>query len=675
MSPRALTGLAAIAITAAAVAAACGESTRDAPPPSVSASSAAMVEPAEAKPSACARTAPQRLTPLHADVASAAVAVARLDDAAEVAILADEDQRAIHVFDATTLDELGVTSTKGKPRHVRVLADGRVAVTERDPERVALYELRAAAAEGSDAPMAELCAAELASDPYAIAEAPGALLVSSGFGAALTRLAAGDLAVQNVVPLAPEPRGVVVDPSGGRAYVSHAILGRVSVVDLADDSAAVKEISLGAGRLDTTTPLGAPTRVAPKPRASSQGYAIVPVPETDGHPFHLLVPGTTVDPGTKALGVTATYGGGRSGTIPVAPIISTIDVRAARTLTIDPQATTEGRDGNCLLPRSAALLGDALYVACLDLGEVVAFDASLVDPSTLVLRRFRVPVGPSAIATTSRGELLVWSEIDRRLSLVDTAAKKSPTLDEARRTDDVKVSVTPWEREGFEIDPVLARGRFLFHTSRDERISFLRACANCHPDGRADGLSWTSPDGLRQTPMLAGRLAGTAPFGWNGDHETIEIHVKDTAHRLGGSGFFTNDVPADKSDLAALVAYVRSLPAPAPRKTRSNRELVARGGRVFDGVCGSCHIEGATDTRTHDVHSKTPEEDKDRPFSKVGRIDTPSLVRIVGTAPYFHDGRFGSLADVVAATDGGMFSPERLGPEDRTALVAYLETL
>ena len=42
------------------------------------------------------------------------------------------------------------------------------------------------------------------------------------------------------------------------------------------------------------------------------------------------------------------------------------------------------------------------------------------------------------------------------------------------------------------------------------------ACASCHPDGRADGLSWRIEKRELQTPLLAGRLVGTHPFKWDG---------------------------------------------------------------------------------------------------------------------------------------------------------------
>src|SRR6185369_17408786 len=114
-------------------------------------------------------------------------------------------------------------------------------------------------------------------------------------------------------------------------------------------------------------------------------------------------------------------------------------------------------------------------------------------------------------------------------------------------------------------------------TSRDARISTGRACATCHPDGRDDGLLWTRPDGARQTPTLAGRLDGTAPYGWFGESPTVAQHLEKTFQRLGGTGF---KGPAARADLEALLAYVAQIPPP-PAAQAGDLDEVARGAKVF----------------------------------------------------------------------------------------------
>ena len=52
--------------------------------------------------------------------------------------------------------------------------------------------------------------------------------------------------------------------------------------------------------------------------------------------------------------------------------------------------------------------------------------------------------------------------------------------------------------QGSWVTPQIARGRALFRVTDDGRLSRDgRACASCHPDGRDDALTWSTPDGPR----------------------------------------------------------------------------------------------------------------------------------------------------------------------------------
>jgi cytochrome c peroxidase len=55
-------------------------------------------------------------------------------------------------------------------------------------------------------------------------------------------------------------------------------------------------------------------------------------------------------------------------------------------------------------------------------------------------------------------------------------------------------------------------------------------------------------------------------------------------------------------------------------------------------------------------------------------LDTPSLRFVSGTAPYFHDGRHATLADLLRAAEGKM-SWRHLDDTELDALEAYLRTL
>ena len=73
--------------------------------------------------------------------------------AGTIAYVADEDSRAIHSVDIRNGLTLSTTSLDAAPAQLLVLADGRVAVTLRDRNRVQIFEPRRDASQ----PLAPLC--------------------------------------------------------------------------------------------------------------------------------------------------------------------------------------------------------------------------------------------------------------------------------------------------------------------------------------------------------------------------------------------------------------------------------------------------------------------------------------------------------------------------------------
>ena len=212
----------------------------------------------------------------------------------------------------------------------------------------------------------------------------------------------------------------------------------------------------------------------------------------------------------------------------------------------------------------------------------------------------------------------------------------------------------------------IEKGRALFHATGDDRISGDgRACASCHPDGRDDSLAWSSPNGPRQTPILAGRLSGAAPYGWNGDAIDVSTHLVQTFKRLGGKG-----ITGDEKE--ALMAYVGSMRPPPARKV-NDPPAVLRGQAIFrssQAECSSCHgTDGdLPDGVNHDVKSRVQGDQRTK-------FDTPSLRFVSGSAPYFHDGRFKDLKTLLSKTDGKMGHTKHLAASDLSDLEAYLESL
>ena len=228
--------------------------------------------------------------------------------------------------------------------------------------------------------------------------------------------------------------------------------------------------------------------------------------------------------------------------------------------------------------------------------------------------------GPQALALDrDASHLYAWSAIARSIweialvpgpnSLSTETFRKAGGLDSQRVLDLPRSSPRGAE---------WLRGRDLFYTARDPRISKdPRACASCHIDGQDDTLVWQNPRGLLRTRPLGGQLEA-GPYGWFGEHDTLEAKVLSTFKQLGGTGL-------EGKDLAALIAYTRSLPA-AVRASKDLGEVARQGQRLFGGekfACATCHTEGGrrTDRALHDVGTG-------------GAFMTPTLLGVSTGAPH-----------------------------------------
>src|SRR6185369_14720747 len=95
-------------------------------------------------------------------------------------------------------------------------------------------------------------------------------------------------------------------------------------------------------------------------------------------------------------------------------------------------------------------------------------------------------------------------------------------------------------------------GLVLFHTAQAAvSARGALACASCHPDGRADGLSWRIEKHELQTPLLAGRIVDTHPYKWDGGDKDLPTSLAGTMKRLGGFGI-------SKEQTASLASYLET---------------------------------------------------------------------------------------------------------------------
>jgi DNA-binding beta-propeller fold protein YncE len=585
-----------------------------------------------------------------------------IDGVAFAAFVADADNEAVHRVDLTSY-EVATTALPCAPEQVLVIDAERVAVTLRGCNQVALLAIDAAG-EGSI-----LATAKVPSEPWGLAVTPrGELLVSSAWGHALTVLDGATLDVLYKVGLAKEPRGVAVTPDGRRAFLTHVSGDAVSIVDLGGAARASEE-----ARARRVTALGGHYRNRVESEAGAGtlhptgalGYALA----LNEEGTRLFLPHLAVQNGSEAERAVSTgYGSVRVEEDTTVPSVAVLAVHDERVLGARPSGAKKHAPRARIPPnprlefavapggstarqaRAAAVLGDALFVVSLGTDQLVELDARSLDPAMSSRKAYDVGAGPTGVDVDGRlGIAVVWNQFSHDLSIVNLGSGVVET---------VPVAADPMPAD-------LAAGRRVFFSDRDRRTSRDgRACASCHPDGREDGLVWRLGSGPRQTPMLAGRLQ-RGPFGWLGKHDTLEANMQDTMMRLGGSGL-------PPADLANVAAYLRrGLVTPVREPDQSPR--VARGKALFSSIelgCTNCH-RAETQMTDHDVHDVGSKAKTDQ----TTKFRTPPLVFLDGTAPYFHDGRYTTLEQMIADNLDRMGNTSHLDANDRAALAAYLRTL
>lgn len=239
-------------------------------------------------------------------------------------------------------------------------------------------------------------------------------------------------------------------------------------------------------------------------------------------------------------------------------------------------------------------------------------------------------------------------------------------------------------------------GELAFRSPRilggEARLAGL-SCQTCHPNGganphffvpalsdrpgnvdvshrRFNRLADDGRDNPLNIPSLRG-IARTPPYGRDG--------------RIASLREFTRSVIVTEFDgdeppgwlLDALIAYQQELTflpgaplGPDGRLTPDADAAARRGERLFrqpfaeqpELSCATCHppTAGFLDGRRHDVGTG-------------GTFDTPTLLNLVETPPYFHDGRHVALDAVVAHFDA--VYQLGLSVEARRDLVAYLRAV
>jgi DNA-binding beta-propeller fold protein YncE/mono/diheme cytochrome c family protein len=474
--------------------------------------------------------------------------------------------------------------------------------------------------------------------------------------------------------LAAEPRGVAVSASGKRAIVGFLSTGALASVELGttlsqtnvhyiglDPAQRVVDPFTGEVFVDAAFSAngrpGGPTGGTPSVadtkdiglRFARNVYAVGFIGDDVAIAPHQLSAPHLPSSGGEDM---ETYGGGGGFTAPITHRGAMIDAEDS----FAPK--TAFAQIGLHQPRALAYdaASDTLYLAGYGNDQLMAIaeaSQSTIHMSWSMALPSNRGCAPDGIAVAG-DQLFVHCELDRnvvRLELSTVAQFGTPS-------SSVGAALGPSTRS-----EAAQRGAELFRRGQDPRVSLggVMACASCHAEGRTDGLSWRIEGHNLQTPLLAGRVMGTHPFKWDGKDKDLPTSLTNTVGRLGGTGLSPTEV-------ADLQAFLESLPQPiAP--TVTNAEVIARGKVLFESeqtACAACHSgPGLADGIQHDL------------ATNIGKVDTPSLIGLAHTAPYYHDGSARTLRALL--TDKGsihdMGSTAHLSEAELGDLIAYLESL
>lgn len=443
-------------------------------------------------------------------------------------------------------------------------------------------------------------------------------------------------------PLGREPRGLAISPDGTRALVSYLTTGTVDQIDLLETHRA-EHIAIS----NATAPKrcrGCGTDGDSFARASfaitfmGQDQAIVP--------FQRETP-VQISNGNENTGG---YGGGFES--PVTHQLAFIGLgKGGNTSQVTAQIAQHQ-------PRALAWDGihDALYVAGMGTDTILqiknASQVGVAEGVTASLTSGTTKCGPDGVAITAEGNVLVWCSFSRSVEKVEFVDAKGTLATAAKLAPGPALVASAMTDKAHQ-------GYILFH-SADPAVSAqgAMACATCHPDNRADGLSWRIEKHELQTPVLSGRMVGTHPFKWDGGDPDLKTSLTSTMKRLGGFGL-------DKPQTEALTAYVEQM-QPVRTPTREVAQ-VTRGKKLFDAEgCRTCH-DGANYT-DNEQHKFT---------GTLEKSDTPSLKGVAASAPYYHDGSAATLEALLRDRGAvhGMADTAKLTDGQVADLTAFLETL
>ncbi len=519
-------------------------------------------------------------------------------------------------------------------------------------------------------------------------------VVSHWYGYDLAVLDVGPATLREVarIEVGAEPRGVAIGPDGKTAYVALGIANEVVKVDL-DAARVVDHLAVGreprhlALSADGKTLVVGCSRAGTLDVVDTAGWAVVRSLPVNGANLRQVA----IDARGEHAYVANLQNRGFATTrnnIDIGWVLGQRLTRAKvdgsrsyETISLDPQGLAAGD------AHGVAISPDGKFVA-VSLGgthEVMLFRADgkplpwrsnsardLIAPELLREDgRFR------RIATGGRPTELAFAPDGKALYVANYLGDSIQVIDPEAGTLGLTIPL------GGPDEPGLARrGEALFH---DAVRSFNQwySCGTCHSDGgHTNGLDFdTMNDGWhdystsharsrKKVPTLR-RVQATGPWTWHGWQTSLDEAMVES---------FTKSMQGQQptaDEVKAIVAYLGTLDFPRNPYRQPDGSLTPeaeRGERVFRSAkadCARCH--GGPEFTDGKVHITGLEE----PGDVYKGFNPPSLRGLYDKDPYLHDGRAGTLHEVLTK----WHDPEQvtglgaLEPQELDDLIAYLRSL
>ena len=186
----------------------------------------------------------------------------------------------------------------------------------------------------------------------------------------------------------------------------------------------------------------------------------------------------------------------------------------------------------------------------------------------------------------------------------------------------------------------IRKGEVLFN---DASLSYQKwnSCTSCHTgDGRASALNWDLlNDGVGNPKNIRSLLLSheTPPAMITGVRENAEVAVRSGIR-------YIQFASTTERKAQAIDGYLKSLkPIVSPYLVNGKlSEAAENGQKLFSKAgCLLCHSQPLyTNMSKYDIGTRT-EQDDNKEF------DTPTLIEVWRTAPYLHDGRAGTIQEVL----------------------------